>query len=390
MIVETFIVAALVLVAYPYLGYPLVLHLLTRRRGDPRPPACPDLPSVTLVIAAYNEETVIEEKVRNLRELEYPRDHLRILIGSDGSNDATVTLARSTAAGAPHIDVLDFAERRGKPAVLRDLISRAETDVVATSDANTLFATDALQRLTRWFADPGIGAVCGRLLLVHNTPVGRSEQMYWGFETWLKRLENRLGAVLGANGGIYAFRRTAYVPISADTITDDFVLPMLIRERGHRVVFDDSALATEDTAPTIAAEFTRRVRIGAGNLQALWRTRSLLKPAAGWIALAYWSHKVLRWVAPLFVAIALLISLLQLDSALPAIFALAGACVLGLAAVGWRLERSGRPIPKVIAALYSFVAMNLALLIGAIRLIRRTQSATWSRTARRSEISKQP
>lgn len=388
MMLEAIILVSLVLAAYPYVGYPIVLHVLTRRRGDPRPPTHPDLPSVTLVIAAYNEDGVIEEKIKNVRELSYPRDRLRVLIGSDGSADKTVMLARSAAADAPYINILEFAERRGKPAVLHDLINRAESDVVATSDANTLFASNALERLARWFADRRVGGVCGRLQLVHKTPTGRSEQFYWTFETWLKRRENRLGVVLGANGGIYAFRRAAYVPISADTITDDFVLPMLIRERGHRIVFDDSALAIEETAPTIGGEFGRRIRIGAGNLQALWKTRRLLKPVAGWIAFAYWSHKVLRWATPLFLALALMISFFRVHNALSGTLVLVGTLALALAAVGWILERYGLPIPGIIAAFYSFVAMNVALMIGAIKLARGTQSVRWSRTPRSAEISK--
>ena len=384
---ETIVIVLLAAAAYPYLGYPVILDLLTRRRQDPPPPPPAPLPSVTLVISAYDEEEVIVAKIENLKALLYPRERLRVLIGSDGSGDATVRLARAAIGSAGHIEVVDFEHRRGKPAVLHDLITRARSDVIALSDANTLFAPDAIEQMARWFADPGVGCVCGRLQLVPTNGTGRSELAYWTFETWLKRRENRLGAVLGANGGIYAFRRAAYVPIPRDTITDDFVLPMLIRGEGYRIVFDPSARGTEETAPTIANEFTRRVRIGAGNLQALWQTRRLLSLRFGWTALAYWSHKVLRWTAPALLLSAVLLALARADGWMLAAIGIGGVMLVALASAGWALERSKRRLPPIVAAPYAFVAMNAALVIGAVRLLRGTQSTRWSRTPRASTSS---
>ena len=385
-ILETVVLGLIAVAAYPYVGYPVLLYLLSRRHSEPAPQATHEWPTVTLVISAFNEEAVIEDKIRNIRELTYPHDRLRVLIGSDGSSDATVQKAIPAAMGAPYIEITDFNTRRGKPAVLHDLIERAESDIVALSDANTMFEPGAIERLARWFANPLVGAVCGRLRLTSRDSMDRSEVLYWRFETWLKARENRLGAVLGANGGIYAFRRAAYVPIPPDTITDDFVIPMLIRTLGYHIVFDESAVATEEVAPKVAHEFTRRIRIGAGNLQALWRTQSLLRPSAGWTAFAYWSHKVLRWSAPLWLLVAILMSLLRIQSPILKSVALGGAVVFASAAAGWFLERAGRTAPRILAAPYAFVAMNLALLIGGVQLLQGKNHARWSRTPRGVEV----
>ncbi len=382
MILDALFTLILAPVVYTYLGYPLALYLLTHSRKDPTPAPSSELPFVTVITSAYNEESVIVAKIENLLGLDYPRDRLRILIGSDGSTDDTVELAKSALPEESNIEIIDFPERRGKPSVLRDLIARSDSEVISMSDANTLYEPDALQRLTRWFSDEEIGCVCGRLDLVPASPVGRSEQFYWRMETRLKQMENRLGGVLGANGGIYAFRRSAYEPLSEDTITDDFVLPMLIRKRGYRIIFDSDAVALEETAPTVQHEFTRRTRIGAGNLQALWRTRSLLRPRAGWTAFTYWSHKVARWATPIFLLSAFLISLLRIDLRFYQAVAGAGIVLLVTAVVGWLLERRGRQLPTLLAMPYAFIAMNVALLLGAIRFIRGEQFARWSRTPR--------
>ncbi|NIR44999.1 MAG: glycosyltransferase [Gammaproteobacteria bacterium] len=386
MILEALFIVALALVAYPYLVYPLLLYALTRNRDGPAPPPpAVELPPVTVITSVYNEAAVIVDKVKNLLCLKYPTDRVRIVIASDGSQDDTVPLARNASQGHAHVEIIDFETRRGKASVLHDLVTRAQTDIVALSDANTFFEPEALERLTRWFSDPEVGCVCGHMELIPAVEGSRNESMYWTLETRLKQWENRVGAVLGANGGIYAFRRDAYEPIAENTITDDFVLPMLIRKRGYRIVYDSTAVATEETAPTISHEFKRRTRIGAGNLQALSWTRDLLRPSAGWTAFTYWSHKVARWVAPILLVSAFLIALTQMDAPFYRGVAIVGMVLLAVALTGWLLERAGRRVPQGLAAPYAFVALNLALVAGAVQFIRGKQYARWSRTPRGTE-----
>lgn len=372
---------------YSYVGYPVLLYLLTRRRPDPTPVAPATPPSVTVVISAYNESAVIAETIRNLQAIDYPWERLRVLIGSDGSSDDTVARARAAADRAFPVEVIDLAPRRGKPAVVRELVAMADGDVLVLCDANTLLQHDAVTRLIRWFGDARVGCVCGQLELVPTGRTGGIERRYWSFETWLKRLENRVGAVLGANGGIYAVRRAAYRPLAQDAITDDFVLPMLVRMGGSRIVYDPTALAREHTAPTVADEFRRRVRIGAGNLQALGLTRPLLAPSAGWTAFAYWSHKVARWSAPACLAIALCLALTQLDRPFYAVVGSGAALFLALATGGWWLERMARTPAAPFVIPYAFVAMNAALLIGAVRFLAGRRDGRWTRTPRPAAIA---
>lgn len=382
MLATIIFVALLSLAAYPYVGYPVLLYLLTKGRAEPVPPGRPATPSVTIIISAYNEGEVIGDTVCSLQEVAYPWELLRVAIGSDGSTDDTAAVARSAARPGFPIEVLEFDRRRGKAGVLRELLDRATSEIVVLCDANTHFEVDAVANLVRWFGDSKVGCVCGRLELVPLNKTGRTERRYWRFETWLKQRENRVGAVLGANGGIYALRLAAYRPLEEDVITDDFVLPMAVRMRGYRIVYDPAAVATEDCAPTIAHEYSRRKRIGAGNVQALRLTRQLLRPGAGWTAFAYWSHKVARWVAPIFMAAAALVAVTQVRRPLYSVAVGVVLVVLLLAAAGWVSERLGREPGSVFASPYAFVAMNLALVLGAARFVAGHRDARWQRTPR--------
>lgn len=386
---SSFVLALLLLAAYPYVVYPALLHLLTARREDPAPPAPDDLPAVTVVVTAYNEEQVIAARIRNLASSAYPADRLTILIGSDGSSDDTVAAARSAARDVKaRVEIVDFAARRGKTSVLDDLIRRAGTDILVLSDANSHFEEDAIARLVRWFEDPEVGCVCGQLMLLPGEKGGWIEQVYWNIENWLKRRENRLGAVLGANGGIYALRREVYEAPPPTVITDDFVIPMLIRSRGYRTVYEPAARAWEDTAPTVHHEFVRRTRIGAGNVQALLLTRDQLHPRAGWTAFVYWSHKVARWLAPTFLLLAGLASLGNLGDPFLRGVAASMAGVGLLAAGGWLLEQAGRRPPAVLAAPYAFAAINFALFRGYVDYARGNLDTRWARTPRRPGASR--
>jgi len=376
---------------YVYLAYPALLFIAgavvqvgrdlrylilkgdRRRRGG-------RLPSVSLIVAAHNEEAVIERTIRNLLSLDYPRDQLEILIGSDGSSDRTVALLRGFESD--RLRVIEFAERRGKLAVITDCARSARGEVLVFSDANTLLRPDALRRLVRHFDSPRVGVVCGELRL--RGPHGRSgdEGFYWRYEVTLKLLESRLDAMLGANGAIYAVRRELFPVLPAHLITDDFVIPMKIRGRGFSVVYDPEAVAVEETTDAVAGEFRRRVRIGAGNWQALWHCRELLLPWKGFVAVAFWSHKVLRWLTPFLLPPAFVASgfMTMRHPFWQAAFA-AQICFYGGAAVGGLLSR-GRRAPGPFRAAYYFLAINTALAIGMIRGMLGLQRPAWQRTVR--------
>jgi cellulose synthase/poly-beta-1,6-N-acetylglucosamine synthase-like glycosyltransferase len=376
------------LVCYPYIISPVVVWWASRRFGRPADPPLGDSdpwPQATLLIAAYNEETVIEERIRNALAMEYPRDRLEIAIGLDGCSDSTAAIARAFADRG--VRVLEYTERRGKASVLNEAMNDVASPVVLMSDANTEIDPQAARRLLRWFRDPGVGAVVGRLDLVDARSGRNADGMYWKYETFLKKCEGRLGALLGANGAIYAIRRELYVPIPAETIIDDFVIPLLAKVRsGCAIVYDCDAVAREETAPDVASEFHRRARIGAGGFQSialLWR---LLDPRRGWVAFTFLSHKILRWFCPFFLIGLVGSSLVLCDRPFFRWALAAQAVFYGVSLLAALMPATVR-LPKLIRLITMFAAMNAALLVGFVRWLRKRQGAAWKRTDRVTEPS---
>jgi cellulose synthase/poly-beta-1,6-N-acetylglucosamine synthase-like glycosyltransferase len=233
----------------------------------------------------------------------------------------------------------------------------------------------------RHFDNAKVGAVCGELRLVHPDGASADEGAYWRYELVLKILESRLDSVLGANGAIYAMRRELFPALTARLITEDFIIPMKVRSRGFRVLYDPEAVALETAPAGVEDEFRRRVRIGAGNWQALWYCRDLLLPWKGFVSLAFWSHKVLRWFAPFMLAAGLAANACLLGTPFwRVIFALQLA-FYAAAAAGYVLRRMRLPAGPLRIAHY-FVAINLALALGLARGMLGRQRAAWERTSR--------
>jgi len=375
---------SLALAFYAYAGYPIVLWLCSRMYGrDQTAPALGDqhLPSLSFVIAAHNEAAVIAERVRNLVATDYPANRLEMIVASDGSDDGTVEIVQGFTN--PNLRVLDYRSRRGKAAVLNDAIRQARGDVIVFSDANTFTDPQAARRLARWFHDPSIGVACGRLILTDPATGRNVDSLYWRYETTLKRLENRLGALLGANGAIYALRRSLFRDIGNDVAVDDFVIPLLTHLRTRcRLVYDAGAVAFEESPAEFGAEFKRRSRIGAGGFQSLAILAPLLHPRHGWIAFAFWSHKVLRWTCPFWLVGALLSSLLLIGESRFFTAAALGQLALYAAAVaGYFVPGTGRGA-RALRLTSMFAGMNVALLVGFWLWASRRQQGAWQRTAR--------
>ena len=372
-------------VLYAYLGYPVMVWSLSRWFGNRRSaPAVPNerLPSVSLLIVAHNEEAEIEKRIVNALALDYPREKLEVVVASDGSTDRTNEIVcRYLDRG---VRLLAYPERRGKAAVLNSAFAELRNEIVILSDANTYTAAESARSLASWFADPEVGVVCGRLILTDPRTGGNVDSLYWKYETFLKKCESRLGALLGSNGGIYAIRKSLFQGIPNDTIVDDFVIPLLARKRtGCQIVYDKNASATEETPETIAAEFRRRSRIGAGGFQSIGRLRGLLHPRHGWVAFTFWSHKVLRWLCPFF--------LIGAFAANAALAAFGNPLFVGmlLAQVGFYTTAvlanwlPARPrCLRVFRLATMFTMMNAALLVGFFRWLFGTQKGVWKRTER--------
>lgn len=242
------------LVLYAYIIYPLLLILIdkTRKRVDVK--MTDVLPKVSVIIAAYNEEKVIENRILNCLSLDYPPELLEVIVASDGSTDGTAGIAgRYVGEG---VILYDYKTRRGKVNVLNETIKKAKHPLIVFSDANTGFKRDALKNLVRHFGDDTVGAVCGALYFINadGSNNGELEGIYWKYETFLKRMEGHRGCLLGANGAIYAIRKELYEDCPPDTIVEDFFIPMKFLQRGYKVIYDPEANAVEESAYKIVQE----------------------------------------------------------------------------------------------------------------------------------------
>jgi len=376
---------------HTYLTYPLVLVLLDAWAGffadlrylgggrDRRlPPEPLHLPRVSLVIAAWNEAPVIREKIENALALDYPPQLVEIVVGSDGSDDGTDEIVSSFAD--PRVR-LDRADRAGKIAVLSRVVPTTSGEILVFSDANTMFEADALRKLVRHFADARVGCVCGRLRLYNRRQETFEESAYWIYESFLKLREGRRGAVMGANGGIYALRRSLFPALPANTVVEDFVIACRCLLRGRRVIYDPEAVALEETTEDYAKERRRRVRIAAGNFQALGLVGGLLDPRQGFASFAFFSHKLLRWMAPLFLVGLLASSAWLFPEPLYAAALGFQICFYWLAAIGWAVRLPGA-LGRLASLARYFVEMNVGMAHGFLRWIAGTQKVTWQRTAR--------
>ncbi|MEX2139932.1 MAG: glycosyltransferase family 2 protein [Pirellulales bacterium] len=375
------------LIAYAYVGYPFLVWLFSRCFGrSPSPSAqASELPSVSLLIAAHNEEFVIGERIENALALDYPPEMLEIVVASDGSSDGTNDIVRRYKHRG--VKLVDYVERQGKTSVLNRTIPTLAGEIVLFSDANTFYEPTAARRLARWFSDAKVGAVCGRLVLVDPQTGTNVDSLYWRYETFLKKCEGRLGGLLGANGAVYAIRKSIYRAIPQNTLVDDFVIPLYAKIATNcQIVYDADAIAHEETPKSVRAEFRRRSRIGAGGYQCLVILRRILSPRYGWTAFTFLSHKVLRWLCPFFLISLLLSNLVLLNSPIfRSLLAVQIAFYLLAIVVAYVPPQFTLLKPLRLSTM--FVSMNVALLVGFFQLVLQKQSGTWVRTMRVTDLA---
>jgi biofilm PGA synthesis N-glycosyltransferase PgaC len=292
------------LIAYTYLGYPLLLWLIARYRT--RPILRKGItPTISIIISARNEEQTLPSKFENIRNLSYPVDRLQVIVVSDASNDGTVAILR---AQRDFVEPLILDRASGKAAALNEAVKRAKGEILVFMDARQAIDVDALSELAASFWDPEVGGVSGELILDRdlNSPT-HGLGIYWNIEKMVRRLESSSGSVVGTTGAIYAIRRSLYEPIPAGTILDDVVIPMNIVRQGKRVIFQPSAIARDRLFADKGREFSRKVRTINGNYQLLWLAPWLLS-SANPILFRFVSHKLLRLLCPSLLIVILIAS----------------------------------------------------------------------------------
>lgn len=400
-ILEALTLASATSVVYHHAGYPVLLNLLTRSaratppaaRDNGRNPASPIsgrglhagaakdiLPSITILVPAYQEAAVIADKIRNLAAQYYPAALLDVVVACDGCTDGTAALARAAAAEpeCAHlaVTVLDIPRNQGKVAVLNETLPRCRGEIVALTDASALLSVDALLLATSHFAKHDVGVVCATYRIL--TPGSTGEAAYWDYQIRIKERESQLGGPLGAHGAFYLVRRSLFRPLPTDTINDDFILPLSIVGEGHRAVYDPDMMALELECADLAQDQRRRRRIAAGNLQQIIRLRRLLNPRRGGIAFTFLSGKALRVAMPFLMTATLAGSAwLALDS-----FFWAAATALQLATYVLAVLRQalpGVPWPAAVDKIHYFAAGHTAGMIGATRYVLGLERGRWHR-----------
>ena len=372
------------LIVYGYIGYPLVLSLLAKR--FPQGVAQKEItPRVALLICAFNEEAVIEEKILNSLGIDYPRDRLTIIIASDGSTDKTNEIVEKYAAHEPRLLFYPYPERRGKIGTINRTVPKIEDEIIVFSDANTMMMEGAMKKLVRKFYDPSVGGVSADVILVNNeTHFGEGESTYYQYERWIQKNESLTGSIVGADGGMYAIRRELFGAPSSNVILDDLVISMNVVRKGYRLVYEAAALAYEVNVNSSQSEFLRRSRVVAGGVQVLKQREGVPGKGQKTMLFKYLSHKVLRWILPVcLVTIFLLNSrivamvdtpIYDLSLALQVLFYL-------LALMGPLL--AGTMKSKIFEIPYYFCLSNSAALYGLYKGLFDKQSVKWRKLSRR-------
>ena len=380
---ETVFYSLLFLVLYCYFGYPLLIYLFAvvfTNRIDKSPIE----PTISIIIAAYNEEDCIEEKISNLLSVDYPTANMEIIIGSDGSTDRTNEILRSITS--PIFSFHEYSARRGKMATVNDLVTESKNEILIFTDARQSFNTDTIRELVANFHDPTIGCVSGELYFKVLTDGGTAKgiNMYWNYEKFLRRYESQFHSMLGATGAIYGIRRELFTPIPAEVVLDDMFVPLKITEKGFRTIFDAKANVYDIVSDNPKEEYRRKVRTLYGNYQIFNLFSGLFNPFTSPVAIQFFSHKLLRVVLP-FVLISLFgVNILLCDKSLTyQIFMVAEVAFYLLAVVGMLTKNSQDGMLKIVSKIsyipYVFCLLNFSALAGFFRLIQQNQSATWEK-----------
>ena len=378
----------LFIVIYVYIGYTLLLIVLVGLKKLFIKNFKSDKsyePEVAIFIAAYNEMDIIEEKVKNLRELDYPNGKLKFYWVTDGSNDGSVALLKKY----PEMIVLHENERKGKIGAMNRGMKEIKSPITIYCDANSMLTKNSVKEIVYFFVNQEVGCVAGEKQIKKNQSdiaASSGEGFYWKYESFIKMLESEMGSTVGAAGELFAIRTELFREVETDTLLDDFVISLRIAENGFKLKYAPKAVAIESGSASIADELKRKVRIAAGGFQTLLRLQRLLNPfKCGFLAIEYWSHKVLRWtIVPISLLILLPLNVYLVFSTKCIIYSvllILQFIFYFLALLGF-VYRNKKTKLKLMFTPYYLIVMNVALILGFIKYTKGQQSVNWEKAKR--------
>jgi cellulose synthase/poly-beta-1,6-N-acetylglucosamine synthase-like glycosyltransferase len=377
------------IVFYTYIGYGIVLYTLVLLKRIFIKKNSIHLynfsPSLTLIVAAYNEEKIIEAKIENTLSLNYPSEKLSIIFITDGSTDNTPHIISKYNS----IKLLHQSDRNGKIAAVHRAIKEVKSDIVVFTDANTFLNKEALMLLANHYADTKVGAVSGekRVQIDSASDATAGEGIYWKYESTLKKWDAELYSIVGAAGELFSIRTKLYEPVEPDTLLDDFMISMKIAMKGYKIAYEPKAFATESSSENLKEEYKRKVRISAGGIQSIIRTSKLFIPYPNPIlSFEYISHRVLRWtITPFCLIAALLLNIAityNYNEIGYGLILLSQIGFYSLALLGWLFERKAIRV-KFLFIPYYFCFMNFCVLVGMKRFFTSSQSVLWEKANRK-------
>ena len=356
---------------YAYFGYPIALVLLRRFLHRPVRKA-PHTPFISILIPAYNESAMIAQKLENCLSLDYPEDRYEIVVACDGPSDGTTQIAQRYEDGR-RVRVLDYKVNRGKIPVLNDGVRELRGEIIVFSDAAALLYRDSVRLLLANFADPEVGAVSGKYVVVKadEVDIGKSEDVYWKYETFLKVQESELSSSLGAHGHLHAIRKDLYPFPPPGTINDDYIIPVSVLAKGYRAVYEPKAIVYEEAREMTG--FGRRVRIMAGNLQQLREIKGVIRPFLPLPLFFFLSHKVSRLLVPFAMVAALMANLFLLNDPVYQALLVAQLAFYVVALLGATVQLR----PKAIMLPFYFCMINVATFFGLYHALTSRRRMAW-------------
>jgi poly-beta-1,6-N-acetyl-D-glucosamine synthase len=381
---------SLFIIFYAFIGYGILLFFLIKIKrafkGKPVMPEPVNLPGCTLIVAAYNEETFITEKITNSLALEYPEGKLKFIFVTDGSSDNTPGIV----AKFPAINLMHSEARKGKMAAVNRAIAAVDTEIIVFTDANTFLNKEAIVNICRHYANTKVGAVAGekRVHISETADATAGEGFYWKYESKLKAWDSELYSVVGAAGELFSVRTSLYEHVPSNSIIDDFMISMLIAKKGYKIVYEPGAYAMETSSEDVKEELKRKIRIAAGGLQSIIWLKGLLLPfKMPVLSFQYVSHRVLRWtIVPFLMLLALLLNILIVckgqGGLIYRLILAAQIAFYGMSLLGWLMEARQIKV-KIFFIPYYFTMMNYAVIRGIFRYLSGRQSAIWEKAKRK-------